>query len=844
MKKRNLFATLILLMVVLQVNAQVVYSDDFDEGILSVESSSSYSSSLSGGNLVIQGDGTAGDFDPIVYTLHNSGTDISIDASGNNKLFIKVSGTSNPDFRVDIQDEDDFVTNFSPQSVRIDGTSTIYELDYSSSLQDGGYGGSSCTQATAPCPVDSSKIRFVQFFVNPGTNGGQYNGTITIDWISFGEPLEAIPPPSTFDVRYNQVGYLTGRNKTISIAAQSSFSNQAYTVLDSNDNIVLSGTTGSSSLWSDSGEHIANVDISGVDTEGTYRFQIDQEEITFKISDDGYAELREEAFKYYYYNRSSTALEATHAGIYARPAGTPDTQVRIHSSAVSSGRPENFIISSPKGWYDAGDYNKYIVNSGISTYTLLAAFEHYKTEWENLQYNIPEQGGDLPDILDEVLWNLDWMLTMQDPFDGGVYHKLTAKSFSGRIMPADYNLQRYVVQKSTAAALNFAAVTAVASRIFADYESVRPGFSTQLENAAKDAYTWAKANPTVYYSQGGGGPVSDIQTGEYGDTNVTDEFQWAAVELFITTGENTYKDDINVSSIGGGTPSWPYSDPLALISIAHHATSLTGSINVTQANNTLLGTANELRDRVNSSAMKITMEGNDYSWGSNGAVGNQLFLLIRAYELTNDESYLDAAYTAMDYIFGRNGTGFSYVTGFGDKQVFEPHHRISDADGVSVPVPGMIVGGPQNENNPDTGDCSGSGVSFPTNFPASKYVDHWCSYSTNEITINWNAPLVYAMHALDFYQRESNTLSIDENEQIENAFKIFPNPTNNVLNIQSSLSTTISKVELYSVQGKKILSREVDKTIANIDISSITSGLYLVKVITEGQSYTSKLIKK
>ncbi|MFD2563963.1 glycoside hydrolase family 9 protein [Aquimarina rubra] len=844
MKKRILFTTTFLLFIIPLVNGQIIYSDNFDDSVLNVESSSSYTSSLSGGNLVIEGNGTAGDFDPIVYTLHNSGTETSVDISGSETLFIKVSGTSNPNLRIDIQDEDGFVTNFNAQSSRIDNSLTIYEFNYSSSLQDGGYGGSDCTQATAPCPVDPSKIRFIQFFVNPGTNAGQYNGTITIDWISFGEPLETPPPPSTFDVRYNQLGYLIGRNKTISVAANGSFSNQAFTILDNSDNVVLEGTTGASSLWSDSGEHIANVDISEIETEGTYRFQIDQEEITFKVGTDGYAELREEAFKYYYYNRSSTALESTHAGVYARPAGTPDNVVTVHSSAATSARPEGTVISAPKGWYDAGDYNKYVVNSGISTYTLLAAFEHYKTEWESLQYNIPEQGGNLPDILDEVLWNLDWMLDMQDPNDGGVYHKLTAKNFSGRVMPASYNLERFVVQKSTAAALNFAAVTAVASRIFSDYESVRPGFSAQLEQAGKDAYAWAKANPAIYYRQGSGTPVSDISTGEYGDTNVTDEFQWAAVELFITTGEATYQNDIDVSSIGGGTPSWPYSDPLALISIAHHNASLASSINVTQANNTLIGTASQLRDRVNSSAMKITMEGNDYSWGSNGAVGNQLILLIRAYELTDDESYLEAAYTAMDYIFGRNGTGYSYVTGFGDTQVFEPHHRISDADGISAPIPGMIVGGPQNENNPDTGDCSGSGVSFPSNQPASKYVDHWCSYSTNEITINWNAPLVYAMHALDFYQKEALTLSVDTFEETPKAFKVFPNPTNQILNIKFAVSGSSSTIDIYSIQGKKILSKQLDTTESSIDIGNLTPGLYMVKVTTNGQSDTTKIVKQ
>ena len=842
MKKRILFTSSLMLFVTTLINSQIIYSDNFDEGILKIDPTSAYSPSLSNNNLLISANGTAGTFSPFKYTLHNNNSDISANISNQIKLFIKVKGTSNPDLRIDIQDEDGFVSNLSPLSVRIDNGFTIYELDYSSNLQDGGYGGSDCTQATAPCPVDPSKIAFVQFFVNAAQGG--YSGTIEIDWISFGEPLETPPPPSAYEVRYNQVSYLIGRNKTISIVAQGSFNNQAYTILDSSNNVILSGTTGASSLWSDSGEHIANVDISEIDTEGAYRFRIDSEEITFNVSSDGYAELREEAFKYYYYNRSSTELESTHAGIYARPAGTPDNVVRVHSSAATSARPEGTVISAPKGWYDAGDYNKYVVNSGISTYTLLAAFEHYKTEWENLQYNIPEQGGNLPDILDEALWNLDWMLDMQDPNDGGVYHKLTAKNFSGRVMPVAYNLERFVVQKSTAAALNFAAVTAVASRIFSDYESVRPGFSAQLRQAAKDAYAWAKANPAIYYRQGSGTPVSDISTGEYGDSNVTDEFQWAAVELFITTRENTYRDDINVNSIGGGTPSWPYSDPLALISIAQHTTSLASSINVTTANNTLISTADQLKNQVNTSPMKITMSTNDYSWGSNGAVGNQLILLIRAYELTKDESYLDAAYTAMDYIFGRNGTGYSYVTGFGDTQVFEPHHRISDADGISAPIPGMIVGGPQSENNPDTGDCSGSGVSFPSNLPASKYVDHWCSYSTNEITINWNAPLVYTMHALDFYQKEAVTLSIDDIEQNINSVKIFPNPSNNILNVKFPTTTGSSNIEMYSVQGKKIFSRELNDTTSRLDISNLTSGLYLVKITTESHSYTTKIVKQ
>lgn len=177
------------------------------------------------------------------------------------------------------------------------------------------------------------------------------------------------------------------------------------------------------------------------------------------------------SLKGFYYQRVSTPLEKKFAGQWARPAGHPDNNVEIHPSAASSKRPAGTIIASPGGWYDAGDYNKYIVNSGITMGTLLSAYEDFPTYFDTLQTNIPESGNALPDIIDEILINLRWMLTMQDPGDGGVYHKCTNASFDGMVMPGVTKLPRYVVQKSTAATLDFAAVTAQASRILKKYPS-------------------------------------------------------------------------------------------------------------------------------------------------------------------------------------------------------------------------------------------------------------------------------------------------------------------------------------------------------------------------------------
>ena len=132
-------------------------------------------------------------------------------------------------------------------------------------------------------------------------------------------------------------------------------------------------------------------------------------------------------------------------------------------------RPAGTIISTPYGWYDAGDYNKYIVNSGISTFTLLSAYETYPSYFDTLELNIPESGNGIPDILDEALWNIRWMMTMQDTTDGGVYNKTTEASFSSFVMPAQVTTTRYVAAKGTAATLDFAAIMAMTARIYKNY---------------------------------------------------------------------------------------------------------------------------------------------------------------------------------------------------------------------------------------------------------------------------------------------------------------------------------------------------------------------------------------
>ena len=94
---------------------------------------------------------------------------------------------------------------------------------------------------------------------------------------------------------------------------------------------------------------------------------------------------------------------------------------------------------------------------------------------------------------------------------------------------------------------------------------------------------------------------------------------------------------------------------------------------------------------------------------------------------------------------GRNATGYSFLTGFGSQSTMHPHHRPSVADGITEPVPGLLAGGP----NPGKQD----NCTYEFSEPETAYSDTDCSYASNEIAINWNAPFVYLLNAIEALQK-------------------------------------------------------------------------------------------
>jgi endoglucanase len=534
-------------------------------------------------------------------------------------------------------------------------------------------------------------------------------------------------------VLVNQVGYALNMPKKALIRCNA----PTFKVVTASGKEVFNGTTDAFRYWEYSGDSAAIADFSELTQVGTYMIVVNDTIVSypFEISDTPYQEVGKAAIKGLYLNRTSMPIEAKYGGKWARPASHPDTAVYIHASAASKLRPEGTVVSSPLGWYDAGDFNKYVVNSGITTYTLLKALEDYPELYANQNLNIPESGNKLPDLLDETLFNLRWVITMQDPNDGGVYHKLTNKGFDPFVMPHEATEKRYLVMKTTAATLNYAALLAKAARTLQPYSEQLPGLIDECKANAIKAWDYAIKNPNIVYNQ-----PADIATGTYGDDKLADEWYWAACEMWLTTGDDKYIANIKANYKNWGVPSWDLPGTLGTLSLLTDKGLLVKLADL-PVEMDFISMVDSLLNNETQSAYNVSIT--KFNWGSNSDVANHGIMKLFAYELTGNRKYLHSAINDADYILGRNATGYCFVTGFGHKQVMNLHHRPTGADGIDEPIPGFLAGGPNLATFDDCGKDTGRSL-----FPAKSYEDLQCSYSTNEMAINWNAPLAYLMNGL------------------------------------------------------------------------------------------------
>jgi endoglucanase len=638
-------------------------------------------------------------------------------------------------------------------------------------------------------------------------------------------------------VMVNQAGYLpNGQKFFYADAAADSFK----VIEKGSGTVVFSGAvTLAKANDPATGRTIYRGDFSALKRSGIYYISLSplRQSYEFPIADSVFQAPYRAALKGFYFQRCGQALSPFFAGIYAR-GGCHGNDGTFHTTADTSG-----FRTANGGWHDAGDYGKYIVNAGITVGTMQMAYEMFPERFSQDDLGILESGNGIPDILDEIRFELNWMLKMQHS-NGGVFFKLTREQFEGFVMPSADNGTRYLYQVSTTATGDFAAVFARAARIYKPFDKK---FSDSCLSVARKAWTYLAAHPTIVPVGGFKNPAGTA-TGEYGDGNDSDERLWAAAELFSTTGEAAFNSYYTSRYASGGLISqmgWPNVRTMAHLAYLYTAQPSASTLNKLALKQSLLDHAVSLLTNAAKDGFSLSITTNEYYWGSNSGVLNNAILLILASREANEPAYLNAALNHLNYIFGTNAHDLSFVTGIGAHHVMNPHHRPSSSDGIAEPVPGLLAGGPEQGRSDDVLKAKFT-ASTP---PALIYTDETGSYASNEIAINWNAPLVFVA---GYFAAEGKTTGIGSNvPPVPGEYRLeqnFPNPFNPHTSIRYTVgSRDHVSLSVYDMLGKKVATL-VDKEqtpgpyTISFDAKGLASGLYLYSFLSGEFSESRKMM--
>jgi len=541
----------------------------------------------------------------------------------------------------------------------------------------------------------------------------------------------------SLQIKVDQVGYLPESQKVALVTATAS----SFEVKRVSDNVsVFKGELSPPNHDADTGDAVQIADFSKLKEPGKYYLDVPGvgKSWTFSIHREAFARTYYMAMRAFYGQRCGTAVDLgpEYPG-YAHPAC--HLKGEFHASSGKQGERDN-----AGGWHDAGDYGRYVVNSGISTGTALWTWEIFGPKLKDIKLNIPETGNGTPDILNEARWNLEWMLKMQDS-DGGAWQKQTSEHFPGFVMPEEDTLPSEVIgtgqqpYKSTCATADLAAVAAIAARVYLAFDRK---FAAKNLEAARQAWLWTEKFPNVTFKNPQG-----ISTGEYGDSSCSDERLWAAAELWRTTGEKGYNDYfINhypdyLRALDATSPEgWKDVAPMGMWTYALGSGKATDEKVVAEIRQRTAQAARAIVERTRQNPYRVSLRANDYVWGSNGVAAAYGVELLVASVLTPDAAFREAAMDNLHYLLGRNTFSLSWVTQVGDHPYRHPHHRPSGADKNAEPWPGLLSGGP------NAGRQDAVLQKLPADVaPAKAYADDEGSYASNEIAINWQASLVFLL---------------------------------------------------------------------------------------------------
>lgn len=546
------------------------------------------------------------------------------------------------------------------------------------------------------------------------------------------------------NIQIDQVGYRPNDYKTATFRIEDTNSvsdsvklngnsGNTFRVIDVINNEVVFESELSKEIKSEPNGEVNRVgDFSSLNKVGKYVIETEKygKSYEFEIKDNIYEDVLKSTLKMFYLQRCGCALEEKYAGVFAHKE-CHNTMARIYGT--------DKYIDVSGGWHDAGDYGRYTVAASKSVVDLMMAYECFPDVLEK-PFDIPDDGSNVPDILREVKYELDFMLKMQDSDTGGVYHKVTCSSFPGFVMP-EYEKDELIVSPvSDAATCDFAAAMAHAYRVYKDLSKKYGDGAKEYEKAA-DTYLEAANKAIEFLLTNHAGEFvnpAGIVTGEYGDTDTRDEYFFAYAEMFNTTGDKKYEELLKGMDLAGISGDFGWKEVgdygfYAYLSAPHNKDKEFND----RVSAKFINEASEKQFKYLKDPYKSTIYGH-YYWGCNMEVANNAMRGILIDRLKGTNSYRMMAHSQLHYLLGNNPNSKCFVTGFGTDTVMHPHHRPSAA--VNSPMPGMLVGGAEPLLLDDVAKRL-----LNNKAPAKCYIDELDSYSTNEITIYWNSPLVFLL---------------------------------------------------------------------------------------------------
>ena len=535
-------------------------------------------------------------------------------------------------------------------------------------------------------------------------------------------------------IQVDQFGYLPDATKVAVLSDPQVGANAAlsYTppmqleVRDAATNTTV--FTGNRTIWnagathSQSGDRGWWFDFSSVTAPGSYYVYDpvnNESSATFDIAPDVYEEVVKAAFKMFYYNRCNDAKVVPYAGANWTDGNNfpQDTNTRYIFDQGNIALEKDLR----GGWFDAGDYNKYVTFTTTVMHNLLWAYRENPSFFGD-DWNIPESGNGIPDILDEIKWELDWLLKMTNA-DGSVHIKMGSKNYAENTAypPSANTDMRYYGPTCSSASISNASVFAHAAKVFAQFQS-RSAYATQLE--ANAIQTWAYVLPLL----NAGTLDTTCDNGEIvagdADWNVAlqrENAVLAAVHLYDLTGDATYENYVathysDVEMIQNtflSTYKIPIQDAMLLYT---KLPNITSSVAATITNAATTDSGNNWNgyygfdENNHPDLYRAYMPDWSYHWGScqSSAGYGVLNLQMAKYAINpaSEDSYRAKAKEMLHYFHGVNPLGTVYLSNmytFGaERSANEIYHTWfydgSNWDNALTslygPAPGFVVGGP------------------------------------------------------------------------------------------------------------------------------------------------------